>query len=586
MHRNALGAIAVVAALSAAPACRRSPPSSATAVLPGTRGPLDAGAGATGDTPATRFALVIGANVGSGVRKPLRYAEHDASRLSAVLRELGSFRNPELLLAPTAARVRSGLADLRARVQTARRDHPGARAVALVYYSGHSNGRSLELGRERVDFEEVQQTLIDSGADMRMLVVDACQSGTLLALKGGSPKPGFDLKAGQGSTGEAILTSAAESEDALESSELQASFFSHHLLSGLRGAADGNRDGRVTLSEAYHYASSRTVAETTATIYGAQHPTYRLRLSGQGDLALTELPGSRASVEVTGDLDRVLFIDALQGAVSEWAGGAARRLSLTAGPYLIKAWKGGRVLTGRMTLGLGEHRRLAPEMLEDPAAVVGPPAALPSPAAAVPEALLRRTVAGDERCRFRCVLDPANERSNCSSPVSVLAYEKPRTAVVIELPSRRSLLRLRFEVCDPKGMWLHVSDSPSGNGGGGDATQFSNDAELELVSSGLWLFGNDYGRSVDKVVPILASRADFVASTGCSVRTLVLGDGSLRSAEPAIDVRSPYALRLDPPNDHEGQPDRRWYLGLNRSVGSAAPGRVGSGLGWVELCVL
>jgi hypothetical protein len=50
-------------------------------------------------------------------------------------------------------------------------------------------------------------------------------------------------------------------------------------------------------------------------------------------------------------------------------------------------------------------------------------------------------------------------------------------------------------------------------------------------------------------------------------------------------VRSPFSLRLDPPADHEGKPDRVWYVGLNRSVGSNEPKRSGSGLSWVELCV-
>ena len=46
------------------------------------------------------------------------------------------------------------------------------------------------------------------------------------------------------------------------------------------------------------------------------------------------------------------------------------------------------------------------------------------------------------------------------------------------------------------------------------------------------------------------------------------------------------SLRLDPPEDHEGRPDRRWHIGVNRSVGSDRPDRVGSGVNWLEICVL
>jgi hypothetical protein len=167
----------------------------------------------------------------------------------------------------------------------------------------------------------------------------------------------------------------------------------------------------------------------------------------------------------------------------------------------------------------------------------------------------------------------------------VLANDKPQGVASVEMPSRHSLLRVRFEVCNPKGLWLHLADSPSCDGGGGDATQFSNDAEIELQNAGLWVFGNDYGRIADKQTPVLAGKADYVESTGCSVRTLVVADGSVRGAQPLINLRSPFSLRLDPPADHEGTPDRVWYLGLNRSVGSAAPSRSGSGLSWVELCI-
>jgi hypothetical protein len=214
--------------------------------------------------------------------------------------------------------------------------------------------------------------------------------------------------------------------------------------------------------------------------------------------------------------------------------------------------------------------------------VPAPAPLLPPP---VPERIFQRTVSGDRQCRFRCILDPAADRSSCQGLLSIIYDQPPHMVAQLELPSRHSLLRVRFQVCDPKGLWLNVADSPSCNGGGGDATQFSNDAELELNNTGIWLFGNDYGRNAEKVTPMLGGKVDFVAAAGCSVRTLVIADGSVRSADPGLEVRSPFSLRLDPPTDHEGKPDRLWYLGFNRSVGSGEPGRSGSGLSWVELCV-
>lgn len=58
----------------------------------------------SGFAHAARYAVVIGNNVGRGLDVPLRYAESDARRLAAVLRELGGF-DPRLLRVLTSPNV-------------------------------------------------------------------------------------------------------------------------------------------------------------------------------------------------------------------------------------------------------------------------------------------------------------------------------------------------------------------------------------------------------------------------------------------------------------------------------------------------
>ena len=65
--------------------------------------------------------------------------------------------------------------------------------------------------------------------------------------------------------GHAILTASAEDEAAQESDRIGGSFFTHYLVSGLRGAADSSADGRVTLTEAYRFAFDETLARTGTT---------------------------------------------------------------------------------------------------------------------------------------------------------------------------------------------------------------------------------------------------------------------------------------------------------------------------------
>src|SRR5258706_339840 len=143
------------------------------------------------------------------------------------------------------------------------------------------------------------------------------------------------------STGEALISSSASDEMALESREIKGSFFTHHLVSGLRGAADTSGDGRVTLAEAYEYVFKRTVTATAATTIGPQHPGYTYRLSGEGELVLTDLNVRTARLTIPTGLDRVLIIDRRSERVlAEVGPGGASSLALPSGDFLVRATVG------------------------------------------------------------------------------------------------------------------------------------------------------------------------------------------------------------------------------------------------------
>jgi hypothetical protein len=137
-----------------------------------------------------------------------------------------------------------------------------------------------------------------------------------------------------------IIASSAADEVSQESDDIQGSFFTHHLATGLRGEADHNDDGRVTLDEAYAYAYGRTVAATSATRGGTQHPSFAYDLHGTGDVVLTtpaaadlvvEFPAALAGRYFVVDLDRQLFV-----AEFDKAAGDGSRISLPAGRYAVK----------------------------------------------------------------------------------------------------------------------------------------------------------------------------------------------------------------------------------------------------------
>lgn len=314
-----------------------------------------------------RLAIVLGNNVGNGENPALHYAELDATKLSQALVELGGVEPADLYLlhGRTLAEVRATFA--RATSQVARwRAEPEVRVVVVFYFSGHSDGLALELGSERLAFSQLRAWLAQTGADVRVVIIDSCRSGALLATKGGTPGRGFQIRLSDSvaSNGEALLTSSAADELALESREIHGSFFTHHLVSGLRGAADLSGDGNVTLGEAYQYAFARTVSATAATTYGPQHPAYDYRLTGEGELVLASSARPSAHLTLPAGFDRVLLVHLTRDQVlAEIPRGAMRTLAVPAGAYAVRAWRGGVAFAGRVTVGEGEARAVRAEEL-------------------------------------------------------------------------------------------------------------------------------------------------------------------------------------------------------------------------------
>jgi uncharacterized caspase-like protein len=174
----------------------------------------------TASAEIRRIAVVVGSNHGDGGHAPLRFAEQDATKLSAVLGEIGGLLPGDLVLlrGPTLAEVRAALDEAARRIAAWHAAGRG-QAVLLFYFSGHSDGEVLELGGQPLPFGELRRRLHESGADVRLAIVDSCRSGALLALKGGTLGQPFDIRMADdlGSTGEAFIASSAADEAALES---------------------------------------------------------------------------------------------------------------------------------------------------------------------------------------------------------------------------------------------------------------------------------------------------------------------------------------------------------------------------------
>jgi len=246
-----------------------------------------------------RLAVVVGANTGASWQVSLRHAERDALKFAAVLREVGDVAPGDLRLLtrePTAQSVQRALSEADARAAAIRAK--GQDVALFFYYSGHATRKGLRLSGTLLPMDELRKYLIESKATTRLAILDACHSGSATRGKGGvrdKQKTSLSLAEGY-----AILTSSAADEESQESDELLGGFFTHHLVSALRGAADRDDDGQVTLGGAYRYAYKRTLRETVKRTTKMQHPHFDMALKGGQDVVLTSLKGAQSSVRVSG----------------------------------------------------------------------------------------------------------------------------------------------------------------------------------------------------------------------------------------------------------------------------------------------
>lgn len=307
-----------------------------------------------------RYALIVGVNGGGPGLAELFYAESDARRVADVLDQLGDVprRRSRLLLTPTVAQLRGALEALSDDVRGAR-ERGVSHVTVLFYYSGHAEPDALRLPTGTLPFDELKATITGSGADVRLLLLDSCFAGAVTRTKGASRSPGFlrDASATVDARGEVVITSSAADEASQESDEVGGSYFTHYLLSGLRGDADASGDGSVTLEEAYRYVFHRTVSHTAGTRAGAQHPGFDYDLSGSGDLVLTRLADQGAALRFDASQSgRYLVFDEERGEfVAEVTAtpGRPTRLLVDAGRYRIQLRESDALYEQRLVLDKG-----------------------------------------------------------------------------------------------------------------------------------------------------------------------------------------------------------------------------------------
>lgn len=276
-----------------------------------------------------RYAIVVGANDGGPGRIRLKYAISDAGQFMGVLTNLGGVpeENSILLYDPDMRNFASAFRKIRKMVTE--KGNRGRRVEFFFYFSGHSDEEGILLGREKLPYKKIKKSIEYIPADFRIAILDSCSSGAFTQVKGGRKRPPFLFDESHNMKGNAILTSSSSDEVSQESDRIKGSFFTHYLVTGLRGAADVTQDNRITLNEAYHFAYTETLSRTEKTLSGPQHPNYNIQMTGTGDVILTDIRKGAVKLVLAGNLSGKFFInDNEDMLVSEFRKAYGRKMSI------------------------------------------------------------------------------------------------------------------------------------------------------------------------------------------------------------------------------------------------------------------
>lgn len=263
-------------------------------------------------TEQKQWALLVGVN-GYEAAGNLKYPGRDMQALGDCLREAGFPEErvtalvdgaPEPGRKPTAANIRRELEALIGRYdtrtgQSIRPGKVGEGDLVVLAFSGHGvhiDGKSFlcpadakpEDPASLISVDEIYGQLNFVPARQKLLIVDACRNDP--TRKKGARAGGFDgakqlvRSLEQPPLGILVLSSCTMGQYSFEDDQLHHGVFTYYLVDGLKGAADDDGDGRVTLLDLYRYAGRQTEQRVARLFSDQQRPMLKGEISGEFEI--------------------------------------------------------------------------------------------------------------------------------------------------------------------------------------------------------------------------------------------------------------------------------------------------------------
>lgn len=216
---------------------------------------------------SAKYALIIGNGeyLDSGLAQ-LNAPGRDANDLADVLKdkEIGAFDDVNILLNQPSSSIIEAI--------DAFFDQKKPDDLLVLYFSGHGvrdehgslylavkNTNRNRLRSTAIKSDYIREVMDQSRSRRQVLILDCCNSGAFS--QGTKAATGVSIgtaSAFEGGYGRIILTASDSTQYAWEGDkvigETDNSLFTHYLVEGLKGEADIDSDGRITVDELYDFA--------------------------------------------------------------------------------------------------------------------------------------------------------------------------------------------------------------------------------------------------------------------------------------------------------------------------------------------
>lgn len=187
----------------------------------------------------------------------LKLTANDARTVTDVYSKNGSLKYCQLI---NSEATRSRILNAVTRILGEAREYD----VVVFFFSGHGYADGLCACDGKLSYDEIRKAMAKTKCRNKMMFIDACHSGGLRI----SGKSRQTTESSAKKANIMLFLSSRNDETSFENAKMNNGYFTTFLQKGLKGAADTDRDRKITAMELYKYVHKGVVDISE----GRQHP--------------------------------------------------------------------------------------------------------------------------------------------------------------------------------------------------------------------------------------------------------------------------------------------------------------------------